>query len=437
MLPHIPTSVSIRGTNSLFPDQTDPKSRRRPFSTWVKKLKNFKGGYSNEGSNSGSGKREKTLAKKRPLKKNNPYPESGRIGSGTQAQHRASTRSVSSGPSGVTSSTSLARTISISSTTDGHGRAPTAGGRSVAPTVSTTDHDIAHSIAAPSHGASSVAGTSRTANGGVDSRRGGDSTFSSPAPSVRSLTTTLTTIQSIPMGMGNHNSHSQNSHPAQHHSIHFNQPFPNTPASAIPAHLNPPSAAGAGQSGHPTTYNTATANGLLTDNASILTLASSSKRRRRRSLDTDASVRALAPSSLFGGSRESLPLSVLSATIDSGTGPSSSAVPPVPTTPGGAARSVAERASIYSVTGIGGTDRNSLYAGKTQVQQAQSQEKSGGSVVGADAASIRSGRLGHGRAESVNGSLGVTSPLTSPREDSGEEEKAETTKADTGDKLAP
>lgn len=239
------------------------------------------------------------------------------------------------------------------------------------------------------------------------------------------------------MGMGNHNSHSQNSHPAQHHSIHFNQPFPNTPASAIPAHLNPPSAAGAGQSGHPTTYNTATANGLLTDNASILTLASSSKRRRRRSLDTDASVRALAPSSLFGGSRESLPLSVLSATIDSGTGPSSSAVPPVPTTPGGAARSVAERASIYSVTGIGGTDRNSLYAGKTQVQQAQSQEKSGGSVVGADAASIRSGRLGHGRAESVNGSLGVTSPLTSPREDSGEEEKAETTKADTGDKLAP
>ncbi|KAK9474627.1 uncharacterized protein V1510DRAFT_411531 [Dipodascopsis tothii] len=39
------------------------------------------------------------------------------------------------------------------------------------------------------------------------------------------------------------------------------------------------------------------------DNASIITLASSSK--RRKSLDTNASTRALAPSSLWG-SRESL-----------------------------------------------------------------------------------------------------------------------------------
>ncbi|KAK9468229.1 hypothetical protein V1512DRAFT_259028 [Lipomyces arxii] len=45
------------------------------------------------------------------------------------------------------------------------------------------------------------------------------------------------------------------------------------------------------------------------DNASILTLASSSK-RRRKSIDTNASTRALAPESLFGGSRESLPLTV-------------------------------------------------------------------------------------------------------------------------------
>lgn len=37
-------------------------------------------------------------------------------------------------------------------------------------------------------------------------------------------------------------------------------------------------------------------------------------------MDTDASVRALAPSSVWGGSRESLPLSVLSANLDNGAG---------------------------------------------------------------------------------------------------------------------
>ncbi|KAK9378378.1 uncharacterized protein V2V93DRAFT_376059 [Kockiozyma suomiensis] len=45
------------------------------------------------------------------------------------------------------------------------------------------------------------------------------------------------------------------------------------------------------------------------DSASVMTLASSSK-RRRKSVDTNASTRALAPESLFGGSRESLPLTV-------------------------------------------------------------------------------------------------------------------------------
>ncbi|KAF9775477.1 hypothetical protein IL306_006421 [Fusarium sp. DS 682] len=255
---------------------------------------------------------------------------------------------------------------------------------------------------APSHRASSVAGTSRTVGGGVDSRRGGDSTFSSPAPSVRSLTTTLTTIQSMaPNGAGQAQQHS-----SQHHgntqSIQFTQPFPTTgaPASAIPPHLAP--------TGNPTTYTAATANNLLTDNASILTLASSSKRRRRRSLDTDASVRALAPSSLWGGSRESLPLSVLSANID----PMG-----MPTTPGihGNSRMGTERTSIYSATGVGPAlsgDRNSYYA------------KQG------DAASIRSGLLGHGRAESVSGSIGgLSSPLITPREVFNE--KSENEKEDT------
>jgi hypothetical protein len=143
----------------------------------------------------------------------------------------------------------------------------------------------------------------------------------------------------------------------------------------------------------------ATANNLLTDNASILTLASSSKRRRRRSMDTDASVRALAPSSLFGGSRESLPLSVLSSNID-----------PAAQTPHQPRPSVAlnERASIYSATGVAPalpSERNSYYAGKP---------------AAADGGSVKSGLLGHGRNDSISGSIGgvaaPSSPLASPRD---------------------
>ena len=65
---------------------------------------------------------------------------------------------------------------------------------------------------------------------------------------------------------------------------------------------------------------------------------------RRRSVDTDASVRALAPSSVFGGSRESLPLSVLSSNFESGLG-----------------RSVAgERASLYGAHSFKGGDSASV-----------------------------------------------------------------------------
>lgn len=114
-------------------------------------------------------------------------------------------------------------------------------------------------------------------------------------------------------------------------------------------------------------------------------------------MDTDASVRALAPSSLFGGSRESLPLSVLSSNIDS--------VPHQPRP------SVAlnERASIYSATGIAPalpSERNSYYAGKQS--------------MAADGSSIKSGLLGHGRNDSISGSIGGVvipgSPLASPRD---------------------
>jgi hypothetical protein len=369
--------------------------RRRPFSTWVKKLTNFKGSSSSGADESGrhaSSKRNYSMrmhAKRRSTKKNNPYPQSGYPGSSQPRLHQDQDDYGYQSRSG--SDTSLERRSLRSSIEEQV--PPTAEVHSVAPTIS-TDHDTSRSIAAVSHGASSVTGTSRTVGGGLDSRRGGDSTFSSPAPSVRSLTTTLTTIQSIGNGNTTHTGGHGTNHNANGQTITFNQPFPTaSPASALPAHLAPGS--------HPTTYTMATANNLLTDNASILTLASSSKRRRRRSFDTDASVRALAPSSLWGGSRESLPLSVLSANIDGSA---------MPTTPGlhqGGSRMAGgtERTSIYSATGVVPalpSERNSFYAKQS---------------IAGDGASVRSGLLGHNRAESINGSIGgLTSPLSSPRE---------------------
>lgn len=82
-----------------------------------------------------------------------------------------------------------------------------------------------------------------------------------------------------------------------------------------------------------------------------------------------------------------------------------------------------ERTSIYSATGILGTtaasERNSFYA------------KQG--YGGGDGASVRSGLFGHGRADSVAGSIGGglavppsgTSPLASPREGVEEEKELE------------
>ncbi|KAK1087993.1 hypothetical protein LTR33_000784 [Friedmanniomyces endolithicus] len=168
-------------------------------------------------------------------------------------------------------------------------------------------------------------------------------------------------------------------------------------ASAIPRHIS---------EAIPNTYSSATANNLLSDDASILTLASSSK-RRRRSMDTDASVRALAP----GSSRPSM---------------------------GGLAS--AERASIYSNQGISApalaSERNSFYSHKPAKDY--SDAKSLRSMTGLDArsqydarsinearsqlgdvaslknneGSVRSGALGHSRNDSIPGSIG--SPLASP-----------------------
>lgn len=165
-----------------------------------------------------------------------------------------------------------------------------------------------------------------------------------------------------------------------------NPAYGGQPATAVPAHLAP--------HGHPTTYHTATANNVLTDDASILTLASSSKRRRRNSVDTNASIKALAPASVFGGSRESLPLSVLSGTV---IHPGADTASLRETTGAGHARSTmnAERASLISASGVTApalaSERNSYI----------------GSKYG-DAASVRSGLLGagHGRNDSISGSIG-------------------------------
>lgn len=294
--------------------------------------------------------------------------------------------------------------VSLPASSDGH-PPPTIGNKSVAPTVSTS-HDTIDSDAAHSK-----ADTSATVGGGLSStgRGGGEgSTFSSPTPSVRSLATTLTTIQSAAPSTfltGANNQAQQGTltvphtnHHVHTQSSHFSHQFPPGPlASAIPAHL-------LNQAGgsHPSTYSMATANNLLTDNASILTLASSSKRRRRNSLDTNASVRALAPSSLFGGSRESLPLSVLSSNVNEQ--PHSAGIYPGRHHSGNTP--TAERASVYSSSGIApalSSERNSYYAGKP--------------TNTGDGGSTRSGLFGHGRNDSITGSIGGhASPLASPRE---------------------
>lgn len=339
----------------------------------MKKLANF---------TSSDDRTKRQTKKKRGSKVNNPYPESGHVANG-QTHEESAAASFATAPNASDSSVDRANQVS-----DAAQQEPT---RTTG--TASTDHEAANS-AAPSHGASSLAGTNRTVGGGLDSRRGGDSTFSSPAPSVRSLTTTLTTIQSVsPNGNG---TSGQNPNQSNAQSIQFSQPFPpaTSPASAIPAHLAP--------TGVPNTYTAATANGLLTDNASILTLASSSKRRRRRSMDTDASVRALAPSSVWGGSRESLPLSVLSANMES------SGMPNTPGLPSSNSRIGAERNSIYSSTGVPPAvsgDRNSYYAKQT------------------DGASVRSGRPGHTRTESM-GNTGPNSPLVNvPAEKADKAEK--------------
>lgn len=348
----------------------------------MKRLANLK----NSTSSSAPHSEKKTLSKgsKRQWsgKANNPYPESGYItNTRPTAPSTISGRASSFTPASVTSG----RVGSFASYEDSTGgpNAPLRSNKSTAPTLATNPETIA------SDTGFSRAGTTYTDGGIYSSRSGGgaNSTFSSAPPSQDSLTTTLTTIQStapsalLPTP--------PTAHTTQQSPVTFSHQYPVSPppVSALPSHMQHPAP-------FPQTYTAATANNLLSDNASLLTLASSSKRRRRNSLDTNASVRAIAPSSVWGNSRESLPLSVLSANIDTA---STAGAPALPSTAGSGARpglASAERVSVYSNPGGVGapalvSERNSYYSTKAAAM---------------DSISVRSG-LGHGRAESISGSI--------------------------------
>lgn len=360
----------------------------------MKRLANLKSS-SDTSTNRWSNKRHTGVKGKKGDQGNNPYPLSGTVSRNTGAQ--TPTDSYTDEPYG-----SESRSRSDPSLCSGYdNQVPLTSAKSAAPTISTNGD------AAFSEAAYSKAGTLTTGTEGFSTHGGGEgSTFSSPAPSVRSLATTLTTVHSAAPSTQLHNT--QNTHHGHHHGsstqgssnqqVQFVHQFPSTssPATAVPPHLAPHH--------HGMTYSTATANNALTDNASLLTLASSSKRRRRNSLDTNASVRALAPSSVFGGSRESLPLSVLSGNTTEASNNSVFNAPGVLSRPSIVGLASAERISVYSASGatpLASTtaERGSLYAAKQ--------------AANGDAVSIRSGVHSHSRNDSTAASIagGITSPL--------------------------
>ncbi|KAI5261407.1 hypothetical protein E4T47_09443 [Aureobasidium subglaciale] len=361
-------------------DVAERSAHKRPFAAWVKRL---------TGLHPSSKK-----AKKASQLKNNPYPQSGRP---QECRHEsASSYSASASDNASmnvhhTANSTASRNSSLSAP-------PVNSNRSQANTVATIPETIASDGGYFKSSTNGRGGALSSVDGA-----GHNSTFSSPNQSQQSLTTTLTTIQST-----NANAH-LTPNPAH---AHFSQ----QPPSAIPPHL-----------ANTSNNNSNTQN----DNASILTLASSSK-RRRRSMDTDASVRAIAPKSMWGDSRESLPLSVLSANIDH-----TSSRPSV----GGLIS--AERASIYSSRDVSApaiaSDRNSYYAASHRQVKDREREREAhrdrdfasdgrslnfdakslnfdGRSLGGDVASlrgyegsIRSGALGHGRNDSIPS--GAPSPM--------------------------
>lgn len=320
----------------------------------------------------------------------------------------------------------------------------TPGTHSAAPTVNT-------------NGTASDAGQSKSGTTSGNTVEPGDnSIFSSSNHSARSLTTTLTTIQSsAPQGTSQVQTPGQASAYSAHHSqqpsqgsTYFSHQYPTAPvASAVPAHVT------GTQSSHlPTTYRSATANNLLSDNASVMTLASSHHNRRvgdrRNSADTNASVRAIPPSSQWGGSRESLPLSTISVPaadsslqqLGAGQAPGASNLyQQTGSRPSIGGLASTERQSIYSSTAMTPTgtaqghssERNSLYASSRTGIAADNASTRGlvgdansirgpltdGASIreasirggqGTDSASVHSSMLGgHGRNDSNAGSIGA------------------------------
>ncbi|KAL5340020.1 hypothetical protein BJX70DRAFT_362509 [Aspergillus crustosus] len=365
----------------------DRNGHRHHFASWMKRLASLKSSNNSTTIRWSNKRHGSPKAKNRGIK-NNPYPLSGH----SQVAPQANSDRASSHISDDNERTRSHSRSEPSITYPGYeNRVPLTVAKSTAPTISTNGETVI------SEAADSKAGTMATTNGGAVSTNGGGegSTFSSPAPSVRSLTTTLTTVQSA--APSTHIYNTQNPpHQGHHHGnsttgtqqVQFSHQFPPSPATAVPPHLAP--------QGQAITYNTATANNILTDNASILTLASSSKRRRRNSLDTNASVRALAPSSVFGGSRESLPLSVLSG-VGEASNTSVLNAPGVLSRPSLVGLASVERASIYSSSSPAGGERASFHAKATPAT---------------DGASIRSGVHSHTRQDSNAASItGIGPPI--------------------------
>ncbi|KAK5950582.1 hypothetical protein OHC33_008525 [Knufia fluminis] len=330
----------------------DRHARRRPFANWMKRLANLKNLHTEPASSRQSGGRKLGMGSVKNSPSKHASPVRSEQTNGQPNGHTPSSVPLSS----AASRNSLDSRGKVSMTLSQDGQNPP---KSRAPTLGTTAETTV-----------SGAGTSATAPRTEGDR---DSTFSSREPSLRSMTTTLTTMQSTTPVI------------APPNIAGSNPVYSSTqPASAVPAHL-------VSNSHHPATYHTATANNVLSDDASMLTLASSSKRRRRNSVDTNASMRALAPQSMFGGSRESLPLSVLSGSAhpnannrDDNASFRDNASVHYP-------RSISamnvERASLISASGVTApaltSERNSYISNKPA----------------GDGASVRSGLLGHGDKE--------------------------------------
>ncbi|RMY75706.1 hypothetical protein D0864_09784 [Hortaea werneckii] len=423
--------------------------KRKPFTHWMKKITSFKGSDQHDGKNKSS--KQKKNGHSVGQVKNNPYPASGSLPKRDPSPASSANGQLSFATPKSTVQDDGASYTSIAPRKSEEREEPDHSNRSGAPTLATQPETI-HSEAG--HSKAPTATTGAGALSSIDGAGGANSTFSSPNQSQQSLTTTLTTIQSA--SPGNALGQSSSGQPAsQPHNgaggpVMFSHQYPTspaplaTPASAIPRHV---------ADTMPNSYNAATANNVLTDNASILTLASSSK-RRRRSMDTDASVRAIPPSSVWGGSRESLPLSVLSGNAPEPSGGAAAAAGGLyahsHSRPSIGGLASAERASVYSSQGVTApalaSERNSSYSHKPKDLGGDAKSLrslTGGGGGGIDArsqfdarsaydakslndarsmdlsslknyeGSIRSGALGHGRTDSISGSIG--SPLaTSP-----------------------